>query len=442
MSVRRPLSPSLALLLASTTLAPVALAQMPLAEVAKVARARAERARPAQEEALKPFWGDLVLDPRENARHLEARITQVAALGDAVVPLLLEKLQPAQSTQDERNLATNCRRVLEKLDPASFLDALVELANGRNDIGRTEAIRLLGLAHVPQATNALVDLLERVTGDDKRLILRSLRLQRAASAAPKVVPMLASSDPKVREDVLSFLIAAKAGAVADTVVQALGTERDVNLLPTYVEYFGAAVREHDAAARALVPLLDAERLDWFNRKRLVQVLATVAPKDHEPTIRRLQDFLDNLKEDTTSLAVETAVTLRALGDPQGVTKLKRTFAEQIRKTNRKKEAGLYEQRGNLLLATEDYAEAFEDFEKALEFTDGMAMTRKAYVGMLRCQARRKNKTTDLLRLMRESRLTVPEIELIASEDPVFAEVLQHEKVRTFLQQLAKEQAPK
>jgi tetratricopeptide (TPR) repeat protein len=419
-------------------LAAPALAQLPLAEVAKIARARAERARPVQEQALKPFWGDLVLDPRENAQFLEGKIAEVAALGDAVVPLLLEKLQPAQGDIKQVHLATNCRRVLERLDPASFLDALVELANGKSEIGRAEAIRLLGLAHLPQATTVLVDLVDRAQGEEKRLVLRSLRLQRAASAAPHVVKMLASNDRQLREDVLAFLIAAKAGAVADTVVQALTTERDPKLLRWYVDYFAAAVRAHDGAARALLPLLDGERLDWSERKHLVQALATVAPKDHEPTIRRLQEILDG--QQTTSLEVETAVTLKTLGDSQGVTKLKRTFAEQLRK--RKKDAALYEQRGQLALAIEDYPEAIEHFEKALEFTDGNAMTRKAFEGMMRSQARRKNKTSELTKLMRDSGFTVAEIEAIGERDPQFAAALQQERVRSFLQQLAKEQAPK
>ncbi len=420
-------------------LAPVLRAQVPLAEVAKIARARAERARPQQQQALEPFWGDLVLDPRENAAFLEPKIAEVAALGDAVVPVLLEKLQPAQNTAEARNLATNCRRVLERLDPASFLDALVELANGRNETGRTEAIRLLGLAHVPQATTVLVDLLDRVTGDDKRLVVRSLRLQRAAGPAAKIAPMLASNDRQMREEVLAYLIAAKAGAVADTVVQALSTERDNKLLPSYVEYFAAAVRGHDGAARALLPLLDGERLDWGERNRVVQVLATLAPKDHEPTARRLHEVLDG--GDTTSLGVGAAIALRAIGDSQGVVKLKRTLAEQMRKPNRRKDAMLWEQRANLQLATEDYADAYDDYEKALEFSDNAAMTRKAYVGMMRCEARRK-KTQNLTRLMQRSGFSVADIEAIGYEDAVFAETLQHEKVKSFLQALAKDQAPK
>lgn len=434
MSVVRPL-----FLLLPLALAQAALAQMPLAELAKLARARAERSRPAQQKALEPFWADLSLDYRVNQQHLDTKIGEVAALGDSVVPLLLEKLQPSQGGETARNLAGNCRRVLERLDPGSFLDALVELVNGNNELGRTEAIRLLGCAQTPQATTLLVDLLDRTTGEDKRLVVRSLRLQKAPAAAPKVVPMLASSDRHVREDVLAYLVAAHPPQVADTVIQALANEKDNKLLPSYVEYFAASVKAHDGAARALLPLLDRDRLDWQDTKRLVQVLATVAPADHEPTVRRLHEILDG--GDTSSLAVQAALTMRALGDRQGVTKLKRTLDEQLRKPKRREEAALFEQRANLLFAIDEYADAIADYEKALQFQDGLAMTRRAYIGQMRCEARRK-KLSNLTKLMKSSGMTVSEIEAIGNEDPVFQETLQKDSVRTFLVALAKEQAPK
>lgn len=427
------------ILLLPLALAEVTLAQIPLAEVAKLARARAERSRPAQQKALEPFWADLALDYSINAQILDTRIGEVAALGDSVVPLLLEKLQPSQGGESARHLAGNCRRVLERLDPGSFLDALVELANGNNDVGRTEAIRLLGVAQVPQATTLLIDLLDRTHGEDKRLVVRSLRQQKAAQAAPKVVTMLASNDRKVREDVLNYLIAARPPQVADTVVQALANEKDNKLLPSYVEYFAAAVKANDAVARAMLPLLDRDRLDYLDTRRLLQVLATVAPSGHEPTIRRLHEILDG--DDTSSLAVQAAVTMRSLGDKQGVTKLKRTLDEQLRKPKRRTEAALFEQRANLLFAIEEYGDAIADYEKTLEFQDGMAMARRAFIGQMKCEARRK-KYQNLTKLMKQSGLTVSEIEAIGHDDPVFQETLQKDNVRTFLTALAKEQAPK
>jgi tetratricopeptide (TPR) repeat protein len=232
------------------------------------------------------------------------------------------------------------------------------------------------------------------------------------------------------------LVAAKPPQVVDTVLQALSTERDNKLLPSYVEYLAAAVAGHDGAARALLPLLDRERLEWQDTKRLVQALASVAPANHEPTCQRLHVMID--AGETNSIGVQAALTLRALGDGKGVDKLRRTLNEQLRKPQRKKEPGLYEQRGNLLLAIEDYADAYADFEKMLEYAnDESAMGRRAHGGMMRVEARRK-KVAALLKLIKASNMTAEEIEAIGNDDPVFAETLQQDKVRAALQALGKD----
>jgi tetratricopeptide (TPR) repeat protein len=415
-----------------------AMAQVPLAEVGKIARARAARSLPAQQKALEPYWADLALNYQINQQVLDAKIKEVVALGDGLVPLLLEKLQPAQGGETARHLAANCARVLDKLDPASFVDALVELANGTNDIGRAEAIRLLGVANTPQAVAQLSDMLDRSTGEERRQVIRALTAQRAPGAAPKIVVMLASNDQKVREDVLAYLVAAKPPQVADTVLQALPNEKVTRLLAQYVEYFGGAVKGNDAVARALLPLLERDKLYAADAKRLLQLLATIAPADHEPTVRRLHEMLDG--GEVTSLTVQAAVTMRALGDKQGVTKLKRTIDSALRRS--RNDAALYEQRANLAFAIEDYDEAMLDYTKARDLQDGSAMLKRAYVGMMRSEARRKKASTQLTKLMKESGMLVAEIKGIGDEDPQFEEVLQQDKVRAFLATLAKEQEPK
>jgi HEAT repeat protein len=419
-------------------LLPMLPAQVALGDVPKLARDRAERARPAQEKALEPFWADLALDYRNNQQFLDQRIAQAAALGDSVVPMLLEKLQPTQGGETARNLAGNCRRVIEKLDPSSFTEALVELVNGKSETARQEAIRLLGFANTPAAIQVLCDLIERTTGEDRRLVLRSLRLLKTPAAATKVVGLLGSTDRQVREDVLSYLIAARPANVADTVVQALSTEKDSRLLPSYIEYFATSVTNHDGAARALLSLI-GERLDWQDTRRLVQALGSVAPRDHEPTCRRLHEMLDT--GEATALAVQAAVTLRNLGDRQGVTKLKRTLDEQLRKPQRKRDPSLFEQRANLSFAIEEFGDAAADYEKILEFSDGLAMTRRAYIGLIRSEAHRK-KVQNLIKAMKASGMTTAEIEAVGVDDQAVQDSLGLDKVRSFLQALAKEQAPK
>ena len=327
-------------------------------------------------------------------------------------------------------------RVLRYLDPSSFVDALAEMARGQHDTARTEAIILLGYADVPQSVTVLNDLLDKVKESDRLLIIRSLRELRSASAAPRIVALLGSSDRRLREEVLAYLIAANATSVVDTVVQALSTETDDRLLPSYIDYFAKCAKGHEGATAALLPLLSRERIDWRDTSSLVQALATVAPKGHEATIRKLHELIDG---DTSSLAVQAAVSLRDLGDKQGIARLNRTLDDKIRR--RKREAALYEQRASLLFAIDDFSGALNDYEKILDYSEGAAMTRRAYVGLLKCEARR-NKIQNMVKGMKASGMTQEEFDALAEQDEAFREAMDHDRTKTFLKQLAKDRAPK
>ena len=181
-------------------------AQVKLRELPEVARGRAERLRPKQIAALEPFWADLSLDYEDNQKFLDERIAAAAELGDSVVPMLLEKLTPMQKSDAAVDLAGNCRRVLERLDPASFVDALAELARGNHGTAKSEAIILLGFADDPQSVAVLSDLLGDAKGWHRFHIVRSLRRLRAPGPAPKVVPYLGTDDRGLRKEVLATLI--------------------------------------------------------------------------------------------------------------------------------------------------------------------------------------------------------------------------------------------
>ena len=64
---------------------PIGLSGLP-----ELARQRSVRQRPKQIEALKPFIVDLELDPRFNWRVIASTVDKVVALGDGIVPVLLE----------------------------------------------------------------------------------------------------------------------------------------------------------------------------------------------------------------------------------------------------------------------------------------------------------------------------------------------------------------
>ena len=227
-------------------------AQVALAELPNLARARAERARPAAMAALEPFFVDLKLSYRSNYKFLDKRIAEAAELGDSVVPILLEKLEPNQNSEAARNLASNARRVLERMDPSSFVDALAELLSSRYETTRHEAIRLLGLARTPQAARLLVDLLQNSAGDNRILVLESLARHGTRAAAPFAAQLLGAQDADLRANALDYLAAARAGAVSDLVADALSVEQDDRLLMRYIHYFARAVQQNDRAARARV----------------------------------------------------------------------------------------------------------------------------------------------------------------------------------------------
>jgi hypothetical protein len=385
---------------------------------------------------MQPFWADLALDYRQNQQHVDSRIAQVAALGDSVVPLLLEKLQPAEGGPLGRHLAGNCRRVLEKLDPASFQDALIELLHGPSETARVEAIRLLGATGTPRAAQVLGEHIMVARGDERVYVLRALAMLRAKEPAEQIVGLLGSDDREIRAAVLEYLIAARPASAIDTVAEALQVEKTNNLLPSYVEFFAAAATGSDTAAKALLPLLDRERLDWNDTRRLVAVLATVAPKDHDPTCRRMHEILDS--GDTGSLALQAGLTLKALGDSSGLKKLNRTLGEQLVK--RKKDASLYELRGNLNLATESWNNAIDDYEKVVELSQSTAMTRRVQLQLIRCEAHR-HRWTEMLKRLKETDVGLDEIQALARDDAAVQEALQQDKIRAYVQALPKERPP-
>ena len=412
-------------------------AQVKLRDLPDVARGRAERLRPKQIAALEPFWADLSLDYDNNQQFLDERIAAAAELGDSVVPLLLEKLTPMQSGDSARNLAGNCRRVLERLDPSSFVDALAELARGNHGTAKSEAIVLLGYADDPQSTAVLAGLLDDASTWHRWQIVRSLRNLRAPGPADKVVKFLGADDRGLRDEVLAYLTAAKADRVAPTVIQALGAESDDRLLTSYIDYFASCVRQDAAATEALLPLLNRDRIDWQDTLKLIQALAVVSPRRFEPAVRKLNELIES--NDTSSLAVSAAVALRALGDKNGVTRLKRSLDDKIRR--RKREASLYEQRARLLFAIGEFGDAADDYEKIVDYAEGAAMTRRAYQGLLKSEARR-SKIQNVVKHMRGSGMSPEEFVRLAAEDEPFREAMKHDRVQAFLKQLRKSRAPK
>lgn len=414
---------------------PALAAQVALADLPELARARANRLRPAQEEALKPFWADLALDYAKNQKFLDERIAKVAAIGDSAVPLLLEKLTPLSDSDTERQLAANCRRVLERLDPASFLDALVELARSGNETARTEAIGLLGKSGAPRASSALANLLQGADKRQERQILTALAALHDPSAQAAIAPYLQASDRQLRSAALEYFVAAAPSAALPAALRALAQEGERSLLPLYVDYFARTARGDGAVATALLQLLDRDRMDFRDLAALLRALATIAPKGHEPTEKRLMEWIET--GDTGALALECAKTLRALGDKGGMKKVLANLNEQLKRPSRRQEPQLYEDRANLHCANEDWKDAIEDFEKVMDLSNSTLLQRRIRSCLLRCEAER-SRWDRMLKHMKDGALSLEEIQALAEAHEAVREGLQKPSVRSYLQGLQKE----
>lgn len=407
-------------------------AQTGLENLPALARARAERLRPRLAQMMEPYWADLALRYRDSPEFLEGRIDEVVALGDTVVPLLLEQLRPQTISSQTRNLAGNCRRVLQNLDPDSFLDALIEIIQSGHEVGRYQALLLLGSATSPRALQALERALADGLPSDHEALLWAFARHRAKAPAQKLVKLLGSQDSSLRRATLDYLIAAAPADVAPTVLQALTQEAEVALIPYFVDYFGAATPANDDVARALLPMLDGGRLDWQDSLRLIRSLATIAPQDHEPTRRRLHRIVE--EGETGALGLEAALALRSIGDKNGVKRLQSKLTDLLRKAPRRQEAYYYEQRGDLYFAIEDYKLAADDYEKVLDTSNSSLLSRKIHKQIARCEASRR-RWSAALRQLQQVEPTQEEMLALAEEDPAIAEALGQDKLKRWFASL-------
>lgn len=418
----------------ASALAAVLPGQISLAELPALARARAEKQRETGERALAPYWADLALEYRGNEKFLDRRIAEVAALGEAVAPLLLDRLAPARGGSDARQLAANCRRALEQMDTSAFVDALIELATGANELGRGEGIRLLGASGSPRAVKTLDAMLASGDSEERQLVVYALTRLRAAASTPRIVALLAAENRREREAALDFLLAVRPVAAVDPVLAAMAKERDAKLLQIYAQFLGATAREHDGAARALLDLLDLGALDAGDTRRLVEALARVAPPGHKPTIERLLVILDG--DEAGSFTLEACTTLKALGDRSGLEKTFRSINKQLAEPRRKRDASLYELRGNLYYAVEKWSDALDDFEKAVAYSDSRSLSRRCLVMMARTEAHRR-KWSAVLKQLQAAEVGVADVESLCQQDPAMQEAMQQDALKAWLAGLGK-----
>ena len=162
----------------------------------------------------------------------------IAALGDSIVPILLDYLTPANNDAKARHLAGNSARVLAYLEPATFIGSLLDLLHSKNKTSRSCAIYLLGCTRDPAAAVALAAEFRNMSKDEVGRALTALTNLGSPAAAGRAVALMdTATDSSTRRQVMTYLAATAAQAVRNKVLANLIKEEDDGLLEYYIEYF-------------------------------------------------------------------------------------------------------------------------------------------------------------------------------------------------------------
>ncbi|MEY2982742.1 MAG: HEAT repeat domain-containing protein [Planctomycetota bacterium] len=403
-----------------------------LRDLPELARARAERQRPAQLARLEPFLADLDTEYLRNATVLDGTLERVAALGSDVVPILIEFLTPDSGENRARWRADNASRILLKLEPALYIDTWIDLLDGPHAIGRRAALRLLGAAGPDPRTTAAI---ARNFGNLREPYDRRRAIAVAAdlgihTMAEQAVPMLEESDAESRRTALEYLTQCAYRDAVPTAVSRLQNETEKALLPAYIGYFLATVEQDADVATALVGILGGSRLGVDDQRTLVEGLARIAPKNHEPTEAALLAILE--RGETGPLGIAAAVSLQTLDEKRGIRVLFETLEARIR--DRRGDAGAIADRADAYFAFGRHKEAIRDYEDAIRLSFSGTRRSAYHLQVARCEAHRDSMPR-MLRSLKSAELSAATIRAEAAKDPVFREMLEKEAAQRFLESL-------
>ncbi len=403
-----------------------------LDDLPALARARNERLRPKVIAALAPYLKDFELDygAAANRQYLDRRIEEAAALGDSVVPLLLEKLAPGDGNSERVALAANCARVLQRLEPAGFLRPLLDLAAGIDGHARSHAIVLLGLSGHPEAARFLDEALATMKSSHIGETVRALRSLRHAPSSAKIAALLPGASPGLRRDCLRFLAEFGDASATPQVLASLAADGGGSI-GDHLRFLAAKARHDAAAANALLPLLEAGKLLPPEQAEIVHALATVAPEAHEPTIDRLRAIIQG--GEMHELGRACASTLLALGDKNGRRDLFDALDREVKKSP--KVPFVLANRADANYAFERWNDAIRDYREALKYLRSSAMQKEIGLKIAKCQFKVRQYRR-VVQALREAGAIRSDLDLWAQEDPAFRDALGDQSdLRSYLREL-------
>jgi tetratricopeptide (TPR) repeat protein len=428
----RPVGVRALLLMLSCTALPAQ--GVTLRDLPELARARAERQRPAQLARLEPFLADLDTEYLRNASVLDGTLDRVAALGSDLVPILIEFLTPDSGENRARWRADNASRILVKLEPALYIDTWIDLLDGSNATGRRAALRLLGAAGPDPRTTAALTRIFSVLSEpyDRRRALTVATDLGIHSMARQAAPLLESPDAESRRTALEYLATCGYRDAVPTAISMLQKETEKALLPSYIGYFLATVEQDPDVASALVGILGGSRLGVDDQRTLVEGLARIAPKNHEPTEAALLGILE--RGETGPLGIAAAVTLQTLDEKRGIRVLFETLEDRVR--DRRGDAGAIADRADAYFAFGRHKEAIRDYEDAIRLSFSGTRRSAYHLQIARCEAHRDS-LPRMLRSLKSAELSAATIRAEAAKDPVFQEMLEKEAAQRFLESLGR-----
>jgi tetratricopeptide (TPR) repeat protein len=422
--------------------APLLLALAPLTaqkgvtldQLAELAKTRAEKLRPELEKKLEPFLATLAGSYRTDFVAIDATIVKILKLGDTIVPLLLEKLEPKRESLKNRNLAANCSRILAQMEPASFLDTLIEIAEGENYTGIGLAIPLLGETGSIRAGDSLTRLLDRLDAPHARSAVRALTKLGHKGAIVKVAKGLPYRSLEDEQAAVSYLRTLKAVATAPEIARALKEVKRVPEIMRYVRLLGVCAPDNADIAHQLLPLFESKKLDSTYFFEIVEVLAIVAPRGHQPTIDRLRKLLETPAPG--SLELRAAKTLKTLGDRTGPDALKRNL---VRLASRSRRNYLHwSNLGNYYLEFGDNKKAVSSYTSAIKYATSPSVKSMLYIHLAKSQARRKPpRYREVRNALRDSTANYKRLMEAAAEDPALAATMKHSVVKKFMDAFGK-----
>ena len=402
-----------------------------LAQLTEIAKARAAADRSIAGERLEPYLESFAKNRAVHAVEIDRKIAEVRMLGDSVIPLLLDRLEPQKGDKAAQHIATNCQIALSNMGLASFADALIEIVEGNNPTGVQLAIPLLGHTEDPRAGAFLTARLDLFDSTQHAHAIRALTQLEHRGAVLKIAKGMPYVETQTDALAAEYLRKIGSDRVVPDVLRVLGDVTTAARIMRYCDVLAACTQQNPEAAQALMSALSRRNLEVRDQQRIAASLATVAPRGDRATINRLREVVEENR--APSLALRAALTLQELGDKLGPDLLKK---ELIRELNRKKTEYLnWSKLGDYYFAFGDFKNAAKSYAGATRHARARPVRERLYINVARSEARRPNRQKEVRDALRKSVASLERLMQAAIEDEVLAKAYEHTTVKRFLDTL-------